>query len=129
MGRMPFKNKLFKDLQAEWYKVLKDSGFKDIEQDEDNLKRWDSHHFKAQTTPTAFQTKQDYYRLAGQFLHDYTFEEEWHTKAWEYHVEGLSTRDIVRTMKSQGYALSRDKIFRLIKELSTIMVNGCLPKK
>lgn len=121
----PFKSKAFKDLKDDWYAVLKESGFEDIEQDENNLKRWDSHHFKAQTTPTTFEHTQEYYRLAGQFLHDHAFAGAWEKKVWELHASGLSAAGVFRALRRSGLKGGRDKVYQTIRQLAEIMVQEC----
>lgn len=128
----------FNQLQAKWYKKLEKEGFKDIEQDENKLKRWDSHYFIAQytssgekktgTSHTEFDTsrftaKQEYYRLAGEFLHNYHFDSEVDRKIWELYAEGQTAMQIYETLKtSKKTKVYRDMVYKTIKRLSKIMV-------
>lgn len=118
-----------KALQAEWYAKLKAEGFKDIEQDEDNLIRWDSHHFQQQSNPTDFETKAEYYRVAGQLLHEHEFESEWEKLVWEMHSAGLSTPKIITELKARKLTFYKERVYGTIKKLGTLVGKQCQYQK
>jgi len=84
-------------LKTIWYKKLKAEGFKDIEQDEFNLKKWTpnlNNKYKHQE----WKHSQDYYTLAGHFLNEYKFETKLEHIVWEYHMNGISMRNIAKIL-------------------------------
>ena len=114
----------FQKVQDEWYTKLKNDGFVDIEQDEDNLKVW-SAKFK-----TAYQklpkevwvAKATYYQMAENFLQDYKFATKIERIIWEYHANGISFRDIATTLnKAKVTRTNRDNIWKVVKKLKTKM--------
>lgn len=121
----PRPAKSFKSLQTEWYKKLKDSGFNDIEQDEDNLTQWSSSKiYRGQNNGASFEDAMlkremttEYYRLAGQFLHEHVFKNDKEKLIWRLHSEGLSLRDISATLKS-----NKDAVHAIVKPLAKIML-------
>ncbi len=117
-----------KDLQDKWYKILKDSGFEDIEDSNHNIKEWSRKLFqekgKYHESLTKQSAKQDYYRLAGHFLYDYQGFTDTSRDMWKLHSEGISIRDISdiikhRTGKTRG--LSRNMVYLTINQLSIEM--------
>lgn len=122
---MKTKSKEFNDLQAKWYKKLKDSGFEDAEQDPETLKQWTRSKFAPQQNNGAAldvvmaknRSKQEYYRLAGHFLYDFNFTSELHRLIWELHSDGLSHRDISDKLKENGIKKARTQVLDIIHEL------------
>lgn len=131
-----------KKLQAQWYKRLAKEGFEDIEQDEDNLKRWDSMYFisrhtnfkgrgaggakDAKFSAIQFESRQEYYQLAGAFLHEHEFETDKERLIWELHASGENLIDIYRTLKKMNKKVYLEGIDKTIKRLSEAMVKKCL---
>jgi hypothetical protein len=111
-------------LKATWYAKLKKKGFQDIEQDEERLNTWDSHYFHSNYDFTRFQAKEEYYRLAGQFLNCHKFKNAAEKKVWELHSSGKSIREIVTKMKSLGYKTYINKVHYAIKRLAKKMISG-----
>lgn len=120
---MDFKSKEFKDLKDKWYKKAAKSGFKDIEQDEDNLIVWASHLFRATYDATKFQAKEEYYRAAGHFLHDYEFDSKRDRLVWEKHAEGLSIAKIVKELKKKNRKIHKMLVHEIIKRLASEMTS------
>lgn len=118
---MKRKSKDFKSLEALWYKKLEESGFQDIETSEQHLEYWHSRLFQDQNTPDTFKAKEAYYQLAGQFLHDHTFDSPFEQTIWALHCEGLSNRKIYQKLQGQ-YEVGRIQINNLINRLSKIML-------
>lgn len=96
-----WKTKQFKQLQAQWYKKLADSGWQDIE------------HIKYQDTPylrkhsmgcisscvRAYYSQADtYYRLASGWIWHGTFDDDWDKWVWTQHAQGHSEREIVNML-------------------------------
>lgn len=112
------KSKEFQKLQKQWYKKLEKTGFKDAEQEDGNLKVWESSYFSSRYSEGAFSAKEDYYRLAGQFLHSHKFETPKEQRIWSLHAEGKSIRTIAKELKTYP-----QKIHAIIQRLSKEMVN------
>lgn len=122
---MNSKGKEFQALQKKWYKKLKQDGFEDCEQTDGHLKLWSGHYFKSKFKHPGdleFQkAKQDYYRRASQFLHEYKFPDPRTRRIWELHADGVSIRAIVETLKKEGYRAYKDVVHAVIKELCKSM--------
>lgn len=111
----------FEVLKEKWYKKLKKSGFNDIEQDEDNLKAWSSK-FATQKVKDLYESKQAYYYMATQFINDYVFSSKIDQIIWEYHAEGISMRDIAKTLnKTRTITTNKDAVNIIIRKLEKIM--------
>lgn len=117
-----FKTKEFLALKKKWDKKLKSDGFEDIEQDDGNLKLWSSHFFKARFNETLFGAKEEYYRLAGQFLHEHIFKEQKTKLIWQLHSEGISIRDIVKALKKRGFKAYKNAVHRVVQDLTEQML-------
>jgi len=126
------KKQPFKKLQNEWYKKLKDSGFEDIETPGGFLKGLSSSSGKPSNKEGYSwgerelynKSKEEYYRLAGHFLHDYKFESNIEKFIWELHSNGVSVRSIVSVLKGLPYLnFNKEKstISNLIIKLSQKM--------
>jgi hypothetical protein len=115
-----YKTKAFEALNAKWYDKLKKSGFEDAESDEDHLTDWSRTLFLKR--PEYDQSKEEYYRLAGQFLHDHTFRTETERKIWELHQDGVSIRKIVKLLRKKRLKVSHVGVFNTIKSLASVMV-------
>ena len=96
----------FKQLNAFWRKKLEESGFKDAEQDDGNLKQWTSHYFKVRHTGVRAEAKEMYYRRASQFLHEHAFKTDQERSIWELHASGLSIRGIARKLQASVWLVS-----------------------
>ncbi len=124
---MDFKSKEFKDLQNVWYKKLAASGFNDLEDEKEFLKK---HSLSALIQHTSGRleyvaVKQEYYRLASHFLHDYHFPDAITKYIWKSHSEGLSMREISIRLKkdfnvSKGKTLIHTTIKKLVGEMKQL---------
>lgn len=122
MSSDTFRTKKFLELKEKWYKKLEKSGFDDIETDEDNLKEWDTSIFSRYNQHT-IGAKEEYFRLAGQFLNTYQFKNKRDRLIWELHAEGLSFNDIAKRLKSAGFKVnSRSSMHLTVKSLSKEML-------
>jgi O-methyltransferase involved in polyketide biosynthesis len=115
------KNKDFLALQAEWDQKLADSGFEDAENRDGTLKVWASHFFAVRYNPTLFQAKEDYYRAAGSFLHEFKFANKGERAIWELHSQGISIREIVKILKKRGTKTHRRKVHETLQRLAKEM--------
>lgn len=122
---MDFQSKDFKKLQKKWYKTLKNKGFNDIEKDEDYLHTYAASFFRFHQNSILEGSKEEYYRLAGQFLYDYTFKDDIEKLIWELHSQGLGGRAISTLLKKKRISISKSTIGVIIKKLSEEMVNKC----
>jgi hypothetical protein len=111
-----------KTLQNKWNKLLKKSGFEDIEDSNGLLKEWSRKLFQVKGKYIENLTKQgakeEYYRLAGHFLYDYKGFEPTSRYIWELHANGMSMREIVQKIKRP----SKSTIGTIIKNLSNEMI-------
>lgn len=119
-------NPKFKKLQKTWYKKLADTGFVDIERHGD---KQTSHaaRFADNYDPITTPAKEHYYRVASQMLYEYDFKDELERAAWELHCEGLSIRNIVKTLNNRGVVTAegnpiyKKKIHESLKRLAKDM--------
>lgn len=118
-------SKEFKELQEKWYAKLKKKGFEDIEVGEDQLKSWSSHYYKCRFTADSFKAKEDYYRLAAQFLNDNKFKNRTEKLVWRLHSEGMSIRDITAYLATKGKKTYKDWVQVTIARLRDEMVITC----
>lgn len=121
-----FKTKEFKALQDKWYKILAQKDFEDIEKNEHSLKLWHADYFAdaRRNDENVIQAKQEYYRLAGQFLFEYKFKNPMEKRIWQLHSDGKSIREIERTL-TKGYKTYKDHIHRILQALEVEMINKC----
>lgn len=110
-----FNNKDFKNLQAKWYKK---AGYKpefnELGHSDQNV---DGRHYYNQYGHQEFAAKQRYYELAGQFLHSYAFKDRLEKKIWAMHSEGITIRQIAKTLKTY-----KSPVHRTIKHLKEEMI-------
>lgn len=116
----PFRGKKFDELKAKWDKKLLDSGFEDIEGKNDTLKK---HSFLGRNVDEFYanevwhKSKEEYFRLAGQFYYEHNFSSQLDKKLWEYHKDGVSVREIARILKSKNIKLTKSAVFKHLKKL------------
>lgn len=114
----------FKTLQKLWYKKLRDAGFEDIEDTnspKEFLKTWHSSYFISRYTAESYERKETYYRLCSHFLWDYAFESNLEREIWRLHSEGMSLRDIAKSLRSKRIKLNKDNVNKIIVKLVRIM--------
>lgn len=121
---MKSKKAEYLELRAEWYQKLKDEGFKDIEHhhkdDYANSVTTQSRHFSDEVLRNSVQ---EYYNMAYHFLNEYKFENEKEKIIWEYYTEGLSYREIAKTLAALGmkHKIDKNSVWRIVYELEKIM--------
>lgn len=117
-------SKEFKDLQKTWYSKLEKKGFQDIEQDETKLKSWSKALYDSRHESYRF-SNEEYYRLAGHFLHDYKFETKLDKFVWEQHSLGLTSRDIAKLTKAKlAKEYRKSHVHNIIKKLEKEMLKN-----
>lgn len=90
------KSKEFKKLQAEWYAKLRESGFKDCEDDRENLHRYTK-------VVEVNEEREYYYRACAWFLHDHRWRSPQMRRIWELHCQGIGRPTISKMLSiSEG---------------------------
>lgn len=114
-------------LKAKWEKKLASSGFEDIEQPDGNLKVWHGARFYALSDEIKINgpQKEEYYRLAGQFLWEYKFPDKKTRRIWELHCEGVGIVKIVEIVKKELGFTYRRKVHETLQKLSKEMLEKC----
>jgi hypothetical protein len=108
-------------VQSVWYKKLKDSGFNDIEQDNQSINRSISKAF-LKKDPVIREVVQEYYCMAYHFLNEYEFDTELDKVMWEYHTNGLSARNIAKLLNATKVTkTSKTAVWKTVKKLEDIM--------
>lgn len=117
----------FRRLKKKWDQILQESGFRDIERYYADGRPYPTiykHDFGAgnrKIDPVKYEEVSEYYRLARQFLHDYSFESPKEKKIWELHSDGLSYRKIIRNL---GLNCCPATLGKRINRLKRIMLEG-----
>jgi hypothetical protein len=121
---LDFNSREFKALKAKWYGKLHKSGFDDIEHDEEHLKRNASEPFTSKTRgrryrdkQVYFESREEYYRLAGRFLNEHKFSDKKEELIWSLHSEGMSIREIAKTLRSKHYRAHKRLVHETIQAL------------
>ncbi len=115
-----------------WYRKLKATksqeypeGFKDIELPDGRFKGLSTEFSRDRATYQygGLEAKAEYHRLANWFLHEHKFETTLEQVVWEYHVNGLSLRDISITLKKARIkAGKKDFIREILLKLRALMI-------
>lgn len=120
------KNKTFKVLQDLWYLKLKQSGFDDIEQDDSHLK-WSPRQLmtrkKNRDRAVFYESKEEYYRMAGHFLYDNVFKNTTQKIVWEQHAQGKTMREISLLLKNEGIVMHTTQVKETIHVLRAQMLS------
>lgn len=109
-------------LAEKWNDKLEASGLENIEQEDGNLKLWSSHFFKSRFNATIFSAKEEYYRVAGHFLHDYPFKNRVSREVWKLHSEGMGMKNILPSIKKMRLKVNAKQISELINQFSEMMM-------
>lgn len=124
MRKQP-KAKTTAQLTAEWYQKLKDEGFSDIERPDGRLKEWSTSHCLLYHSGLTFEAKQTYYQMAGKFLYDNKFVNEFEKHIWSMHSDGLSIRTIVKALKKKKFKAYRRVVHETVQRLKKEMMAQC----
>lgn len=111
-------NKTYQQLRDIWYKKLAKT-FDDIEDKDGNLKSFTYSQVKSHIH--LWESNAHYYELASALLNEHEFESNRERIIWEYHSNGLSTRDITRLLKKVKIQTNRQTVWETISNLQQIM--------
>lgn len=107
----------FKELQQEWYGVLKTEGFDDIEQiDTPYVERPFKH--KRTTVDLDYETKAQYFQMASAYYWHGEFLKPHHKQIWSLHAEGATVREIATKLK-----MWPNSVQRVLKKYKKRMLN------
>jgi hypothetical protein len=131
-----YETEAFKELEIKWKKRLERSGFDDIEYEGGCLKKPACGLFITKSNGRDYKLRkvhydsvEDYYRLAGQFLYDYTFANSKEKLIWKLHAEGISQRNIVIALSKKGIHTYKLQVHNLLQMLENEMINKCKSTK
>lgn len=116
-GGLLFRTAEFKQLKDHWYEKLKESGFKDIEENEDRLIQWHAGYFYSRHSPLRFRSRETYYQIGSRFLQTHIFETDHQKRIWELHISGLSIRQIALEERTKAC-----RVFIVIRDLKQVMM-------
>lgn len=71
------------------------------------------------------ENKEEYYRMAGHFLHDHKFENPTEKLIWSMHGDGVSIIDIVLYLRSRKIKTYKRKVHETIQKLADEMGGRC----
>lgn len=118
MGKQPS----LEELKRIWDRKLKKSGFEDIETKNGTLANTTHSGGNLDKRRVTWQSQEEYYRLARHFVHDYAFEKPIHKVIWEYHAEGISTRNIAKLLnKVRRKKIDRQTVWELVNKFAAEM--------
>lgn len=109
-------------LQKVWYKKLKDTGFKDME--DPNGPRNGGRGAPRVDNITDMQQEmiREYYSRARQFLQEHTFEDAVDRFVWEHFSEGTSVREIsIKLEKELNVIKKKTAVWQIAKRLEELM--------
>jgi hypothetical protein len=89
-----------RELQAEWYKKLKESGFEDIEYRDGQLK---AETKRGKQFIEMRESSYDFYDIASSFLEKGEFDHELDRKIWELFCDGISIRNSAKTLHTYKF--------------------------
>jgi hypothetical protein len=112
----------FKALQKEWYSLLKETGFDDIEAGDKNGIIQPQVFVQDKTQSSGGLS---YFEFCHQILREYRFKKEIHRTIFSLHTEGMSERDIVRHLsENHGIKFSQQGINVLINRVKESFLKG-----
>lgn len=113
----------FKKLQEKWYSKLAKAGFEDVETKAGSLRNTSKSGGVIDKRRVTWESQAEYYYLAGTFLNEHTFKDEFERIIWEYHSLGLSIRNIVMTLnKVRRKKTDRQTVWEIVKPLREEML-------
>lgn len=112
----------FKALQKQWYDIAAATGFKDAENGEFLINNSSSASIRKTFNLTQAQARQEYYRLAGFFLYDYSFGDETELDIWKHHARGIPIREITKLIRAKyPNTYKKSMVHNIITRLAKIM--------
>lgn len=119
-----YQSARFREINREWQKKLKESGFSDIEYtfpngDTSGLTKPAIGVCGPQPSLQKYNARIEYYTMASKFLHDFKFSTRLDFKIWELHSDGFSYRKIVKTCNAHTIygVIDVNYIFAFMKEI------------
>ena len=116
--------KQFNKLQAKWDAKLKKSGFTDLEPLRGGrlTNTTTSNGILDKRRDDRWEADAEYYRLATHFLNDHEFKNRFEEIVWEYHSNGISVRNIAKTLnKVRWKKTDYQTVWEIVKELRQLM--------
>lgn len=110
----------FKALQKQWYARLKEEDFQDAENAKGHLRK-ESSHFTKKEIVAKFESTRTYFYNTTQFLNYHEFANEYEKVVWDYHSNGMSSREIATTLRKAGLKSNYDKVQHIIRRLRRVM--------
>jgi len=119
--------KQFRALQKQWYQRLKAEGFKDLEyagsftypgQYAGKLA------FTYDDDPVSWESREEYYRVAGRYLHEHKFRNEKEREIFALHVEGNDKPDILKKLRLKYPGLTYAKVRFILDTNDERMLTG-----
>lgn len=115
MGKKFWQTQKFKDLQRIWEFKLKDSGFKDVEDECKRLRQNSGNSYRTKEL-TFIEAKQRYYELLGQWQHEMNFRDYVERLIMERRANGIRIIDISLELKELGERHHVDTIRKVIRQ-------------
>jgi len=104
-----------KKLKQKWYKILKENGFQDIENDNGLLHSWDSFRFSS-ISHDHFINVREKYLSAQQLPQLFDIRNEVELKIWLLYSDGYSYREIGKEVGK-----NKDHVQKVIWKLNSIL--------
>lgn len=104
----------FKWLQREWEIKLKESGFKDIEDENGRLKQNAANSYRT-SIHAVIDGKQRYFELLGQWHHERDFKNDIERLVMQRRSEGVLIKDILMELESIGKKRHWDTVRLIIR--------------
>lgn len=112
-----------KALQKKWYAKLKKEGFEDLEDAREQLIEYHGSRFGSESVQITKNITEEYYRVAGHFLHDWDFKTATEKVIWSLHADGQTVRDIAAVLKKQRRKHSyRNGVSLVVRRLRSEMI-------
>lgn len=86
------------NLRATWYRKLREGGFRDIEQADGTLRDRNRLQYAANLDPIVRRATAEYFALAARYLAEGLFVCGEDQRVWELHADGLTVREIAKTV-------------------------------
>lgn len=119
-----FQTADFKKLNKIWRKKLKDSGFEDIEDSNEDLLLSTTTMMKASKkdyVSVTSEAKREYYYLASRFLNEYEFPNDLQKNIWRMHSDGTPHRKIMSALGTTEQKLYWTKYMSIMNDLKSRM--------
>ena len=112
------------DWQADRDRLLREAGFVDLETAEGELPpiiREKGQIDRDRLERGYYRDLEEYYRLAGQWLHEHPFRNDTERRIWELHAEGASVTRIFRVLRAMD-----QRVYRKLVEVVIVRVRSTM---